>query len=168
MYTNTEFIPSDFLYKRCYELSDFPQDLITKRYFGFLSEEILKDTLNVMDLAVRERGIIELNNQFFEDAEEEISINSAVVEKIVNGGFMPAFFKYISSLFTSKDFRVVNVLLNVISKIMQVPGIHVNVYLPLCLGGLIECLADDRVVIRKRALFLLRQMVKYLKRKQYF
>ncbi|KAM3132978.1 hypothetical protein pb186bvf_014974 [Paramecium bursaria] len=161
-----DFVPFDFLTKACFNLNDFPYDLKSKLYFGFLQENILIDTLN-KDLAVREKGIIELNNQFFIDNEEEISINSSIIQNIAQGGFMPSFFKYISSLFTSDDFRIINILLNILSKIIQIPGIHVNVYLPLCLPGLIQALKDDRVVIRQRSIFLLKQLIKYMKKRQY-
>lgn len=75
--------------------------------------------------------------QFFEDFDAIESSNSRVIDKIINGGFMPSFFKYISSLFTCEDYRIIIMLLNIVGKVMQVPGVHVNVYLPLCLPGLI-------------------------------
>ncbi|CAD8189260.1 unnamed protein product [Paramecium pentaurelia] len=163
-----QFVPFEFIAKTNLTIDDFPQDLKTQLYFGFLPKEILQDTLNQKDLAIREKGITELNMQFFEDEGESQNYEQKTVDKIVKGSFMPSFFKYISSLFFSEDKKIILMILNIIGKIMQVPGVQVNVYLPLCLPGLVQCLKDERVIIRQKALFLLRKLTNYISKKQYF
>ncbi|CAD8114319.1 unnamed protein product [Paramecium sonneborni] len=163
-----QFIPFEFIAKKNLTIDDFPQDLKTQLYFGFLPKEILQDTLNQKDLTIRERGITELNMQFFENESEQQNYDSKIIDKIVKGSFMPSFFKYISSLFFSQDKKIILMILNIIGKVMQVPGVQVNVYLPLCLPGLIQCLKDERVIIRQKSLFLLKKLTNYISKKQYF
>lgn len=48
----------------------FPCDLLSKLYFGFLRGDILKDCLNERDAMVREYGVRQLYESFF-DTEED-------------------------------------------------------------------------------------------------
>lgn len=151
----------------------FPQDLDTKLYFGFLRGDILQDTFNERDKRVREYGIKCLNDLFFEQAEEAEEVEtswifqgkvSKAVETVEKKGFLPQFFKYVSYLLSAENNeKMVHVLLNIVYKTMAVPGVHVNTYLALCLPGLVKCLNDGRVVIRRKAVYLMRLLIKYLK-----
>jgi hypothetical protein len=113
-------------------------------------------------------GVSEQENEMVE-ANMFKAFRKCAVERILRSGFLPQFFKYVTFLLSSEqNFNILNVLLNIVNRVISVPGVHVNTYLPLCLPGLVNCLDDQRVVVRRRALFLLRKLIKYLRKRQYF
>jgi len=54
--------------------------------------------------------------------------------------------------------------MNIIFSILDTPGIHINTYLPLCLPGILPKLVYDKVQIRHKAVYILRKLVRILKK----
>ena len=130
----------------------FENDRINGLYFGFIPNELMKDSANQLD------------NKFSADAISEIS-KLVIERKIFNNSsvHLRNFLKFlIIILKQTKAFRIISCIYSIIHHILNKPGIEQKIFLPPLLIILIEKLAEDRITIRNQTVQLIKKMIKYI------
>ena len=150
-----QFYLTDIPIKREDILNFFPKDYKKNLYFGFLEENLLLDSLNVLDLKAQSQAIQEMSSKCLE--------NSNSTFKSFNN-YLSSFYKYLLYLLkNSENFQIITNVLNLLNSILNVPGIQSKIYLPLLTSILMEKLIEERVLIRNQINVILKKVMKILK-----
>lgn len=130
----------------------FEKDRINGLYFGFIPNNLMKDSANQLD------------NKFSADAISEIS-KLVIDKKIFNNSsvHLRNFIKFLIIILKQTNaFRIISCIYSIIHHILNKPGIEQKIFLPPLLVILIEKLAEDRITIRNQTVQLIKKMIKYI------
>ena len=148
-----QFYLSEIPIKKDEILIFFPKDYKKNLYFGFLEENLLIESLNVLDLKSQSLAIQEMSSIYLETNDSKIFIN-----------YLSTFYKYLLYLLKNADnFQIIMNILNLLNSILNIPGIQSKIYLPLLTSILVEKLIEERVLIRNQINALLKKVMKTLK-----